>query len=84
VFIGVIPPSKAFPELTVEERGHIIPFFNAKIFALYNKNGGISFHFLTQKYLHFTIRWVHNWRRKKRFFCRVIFIIFSRENPNIK
>ncbi|MHA1661510.1 MAG: transposase, partial [Promethearchaeota archaeon] len=42
VFIGVIPPSKAFPELTVEERGHIIPFFNAKIFALYNKITSIA------------------------------------------
>ena len=27
------------------------------------------------------LRWVHNWKRKKIFFCHVIFIIFSRENP---
>jgi hypothetical protein len=27
------------------------------------------------------LRSVHNWRRKKRFFCCVILIIFSRENP---
>jgi len=27
------------------------------------------------------LRWVHNWRRKKRFFCCVILIIFCRENP---
>ena len=37
VFIGIIPPSEAFPELTVEERGRIIPFFNAKILMLYKK-----------------------------------------------
>lgn len=42
VFIGVIPPSEAFPKLTVEERGHIIPFFNAKIFMLYNKITSIA------------------------------------------
>ncbi len=42
IFIGVIPPSEAFPELTVEERGRIIPFFNAKIFMLYNKITGIA------------------------------------------
>jgi len=42
VFIGVIPPSEAFPELSVEERGRIIPFFNAKIFMLYNKITSIA------------------------------------------
>lgn len=42
VFIGVIPPSEAFPELTVEERGRIIPFFNAKIVMLYNKITSIA------------------------------------------
>ena len=42
VFLGVIPPSEAFPELSVEERGRIIPFFNAKMFALYNKITSIA------------------------------------------
>lgn len=42
VFIGIIPPSEAFPELSVEERGRIIPFFNARIFALYNKITSIA------------------------------------------
>jgi len=42
VFIGIIPPSEAFPELSVEERGRIFPFFNAKIFALYNKISSIA------------------------------------------
>jgi len=41
-FVGVIPPSEAFPELSVEERGRIIPFFNAKIFMLYNKITSIA------------------------------------------
>ena len=30
---------------------------------------------------HHPLRWGHNWKRKKIFFCHVIFIIFSRENP---
>jgi hypothetical protein len=31
-FIGLIAPSKLFPDLTVEERGVLIPFFNAKMY----------------------------------------------------
>lgn len=42
VFLGIIPPSEAFPELTAEERGRTIPFFNAKMFALYNKITSIA------------------------------------------
>jgi hypothetical protein len=42
VFIGIIPPSKAFPDLSVEERGRLFPFFNAKLFMLYNKITGIA------------------------------------------
>ena len=31
-FIGLLAPSKLFSELTVEERGFLIPFFNAKMY----------------------------------------------------
>ncbi|MBD3254993.1 MAG: transposase [Candidatus Lokiarchaeota archaeon] len=31
-FIGLLAPSKLFPDLTVEERGLLIPFFNARVY----------------------------------------------------
>lgn len=31
-FIGLLAPGKLFPDLTVEERGVLIPFFNAKVY----------------------------------------------------
>jgi hypothetical protein len=31
-FIGLVAPSKQFPDLTVEERGILIPFFNARMY----------------------------------------------------
>ncbi|MHA1150330.1 MAG: transposase [Promethearchaeota archaeon] len=31
-FIGLVPPSKVLPDLNAEERGVLIPFFNAKIY----------------------------------------------------
>ena len=35
-FFGLVPPSKLFPSLTVEERGNLMPFFNALIYQLAN------------------------------------------------
>jgi len=39
-FIGLIPPSKLFPSLSVEKRGVLMPFFNALIFQHANRISG--------------------------------------------
>ena len=41
-FIGLVVPSKLFPDLTVEERGILIPFFNAKMLMHAKRISGIS------------------------------------------
>jgi hypothetical protein len=41
-FIGLLAPSKLFPDLTVEERGIVIPFFNARMYMRAKRISGIS------------------------------------------
>ena len=41
-FIGLIPPSKLFSGLTVEERGTLIPFFNARMLMRAKRISGTS------------------------------------------
>lgn len=41
-FIGLVPPSKLFPALNVEERGTLIPFFNAKMLMRAKRISGTS------------------------------------------
>jgi len=41
-FIGLISPSKLFPALSVEERGTLIPFFNAKMLMRAKRISGTS------------------------------------------
>jgi len=36
-FIGLLAPSKQFPDLTVKERGILIPFFNARMYMRANR-----------------------------------------------
>ena len=42
VFIGLIAPSKLFPNMSVEERGVLMPFFNALIFQHASRISGIA------------------------------------------
>jgi hypothetical protein len=41
-FLGLLPASQLFPDLTVEERGLILPFFNAKIYFLSKRVSGTA------------------------------------------
>ncbi|MBA7548161.1 hypothetical protein ES705_40608 [subsurface metagenome] len=41
-FIGLLAPSKLFPDLTVEERGVLIPFFNAKMYLRAKRISGTA------------------------------------------
>lgn len=41
-FLGLIAPSKIFPSLTVEERGILMPFFNALIFQHASRISGTA------------------------------------------
>ncbi|KKL91306.1 hypothetical protein LCGC14_1896000 [marine sediment metagenome] len=41
-FIGLVAPSKLFPDLTVEERGILIPFFNAKMYLRAKRISGTA------------------------------------------
>ena len=41
-FLGLEAPSKLFPDLTVEERGVLIPFFNARIYMRAKRLSGTS------------------------------------------
>jgi len=41
-FIGLIAPSKLFPDLTVEERDVLIPFFNAKMYLRAKRISGTA------------------------------------------
>ena len=41
-FIGLLAPSKLFPDLTVEERGVLIPFFNVKMYLRAKRISGTA------------------------------------------
>ncbi len=41
-FIGLMGPSKLFPDLTVEERGVLMPFFNAKMYIRAKRISGTA------------------------------------------
>lgn len=41
-FMGLLAPSKQFPDLTVKERGFLIPFFNARMYMRAKRISGTS------------------------------------------